>query len=199
MCSITARRPGWASRRRKNPSSRMQPYLMTSAMPSEKVRSSSVERVSVSMRTSLGCQKAPARFFPAGRSTATFPPTEESTWARRVVGSWTRSTPRRKVAAAKPARSPTTPPPRAATASVRVRRAAAMSSQRRKSSSGRLALSPAGTTRQAVRKPAARRLPVRASRYRGATLESVTTKIFSALGRAERQYIPAWSSRPGAM
>ena len=33
---------------------------------------------------------------------ATLPPTEESTWASRVVGIWMKSTPRRRVAAAKP-------------------------------------------------------------------------------------------------
>ena len=66
----------------------MQPYLMTSAMPSEKVRSVRVVSTSGSMSTPLGCQKAPARFLPAFRSTATLPPTEESTWERRVVGIW---------------------------------------------------------------------------------------------------------------
>ena len=45
-----------------------------------------VFRHSGSISTSLGCQKAPARFLPARRSTATLPPTEESTWASRVVG-----------------------------------------------------------------------------------------------------------------
>ena len=121
MFSITARRLGAFSRARKKAASRMQPYLMTSAMPSEKVLSSSVSNTSGSMTTRRGCQKAPARFLPAGRSMATLPPTEESTWASRVVGTCTKSTPRRMVAAAKPARSPTTPPPRATTASVRVR------------------------------------------------------------------------------
>ena len=67
----------------------MQPYLMTSAIPSEKVRSGRVARVSGSISTPLGCQKAPARFFPALRSTAVLPPTEESTWESRVVGIWT--------------------------------------------------------------------------------------------------------------
>ena len=36
--------------------------------------------------TRLGWQNAPARFFPAGRSMAVLPPTEESTAASRVVG-----------------------------------------------------------------------------------------------------------------
>ena len=41
------------------------------------------------------------------------PPTEESTWASREVGICTNFTPRKKLAAANPARSPITPPPRA--------------------------------------------------------------------------------------
>ena len=57
----------------------MQPYFTTSAMPSAKVWSSRVSRASGSMSTSLGCQKAPARFLPWWRSMATLPPTEEST------------------------------------------------------------------------------------------------------------------------
>ena len=72
------------------------------------------------------------------------PPTEESTWASRVVGIWMKSTPRRMVAAAKPARSPTTPPPRATTASVRVRPKSIMFSQSSVSMAGDLLLSPAG-------------------------------------------------------
>jgi hypothetical protein len=42
--------------------------------------------------------------------------------ARNVVGICSTATPRRYVAAAKPAMSPVTPPPSATTASVRVRR-----------------------------------------------------------------------------
>ena len=76
---------------------------------------------------------------------ATLPPTEESTWESRVVGICTKSTPRRTVAAAKPARSPTTPPPRATTASVRVSPAAIMASHSSDSRPAHLAPSPAGT------------------------------------------------------
>ena len=36
-----------------------------------------------------GCKNAPARFFPAARSIAVLPPTEESTAGSSVVGSWT--------------------------------------------------------------------------------------------------------------
>ena len=52
------------------------------------------------------------------------PPTEESTCASSVVGTWTRCMPRSVTPAAKPARSPTTPPPSATTASRRSIRAA---------------------------------------------------------------------------
>ena len=88
MCSITPLRPPQAASLSKKARSWMQPYLMTSAMPSEKVRSVRVVSTSGSMNTPRGCQKAPARFLPACRSMATLPPTEESTWARRVVGIW---------------------------------------------------------------------------------------------------------------
>ena len=49
---------------------------------------------SVSHRTATGCQKAPTRFFPSGRLTPVFPPIAASTWARSVVATWTRGTPR---------------------------------------------------------------------------------------------------------
>ena len=44
---------------------------------------------------------------------AVFPPTEESTWASRVVGTWAKPTPRLSTPAANPVRSPITPPPSA--------------------------------------------------------------------------------------
>ena len=81
MCSISAisaPRLGRAARKSKKSRSKMQPYFSTSAMPSEKVRWGRVSRQSGSMSTPRGCQKAPARFFPAFKSTATLPPTEES-------------------------------------------------------------------------------------------------------------------------
>ena len=51
--------------------------------------------------------------------TPTLPPMAASTCASRVVGTWTRATPRRMVAAAKPAMSPMTPPPTAMTVAER--------------------------------------------------------------------------------
>ena len=59
------------------------------------------------------------------------PPTEESTCASSVVGTCTKSRPRRTIAAAKPARSPITPPPSATTRSPRSMRAAISASQTR--------------------------------------------------------------------
>lgn len=44
--------------------------------------------------TAQGCQKAPTRFLPWGRSTAVLPPTEESTIASNEVGTWSTLTPR---------------------------------------------------------------------------------------------------------
>src|SRR5260221_496323 len=52
---------------------------------------------------------------------AVLPPTDESTCASSVVGTWSNATPRWYTAAAKPARSPTTPPPSATTRPSRPR------------------------------------------------------------------------------
>ena len=82
------------------------------------------------MQTAAGWWKAPIRFLPAGWSIATLPPTLESTCASSVVGHCTNGTPRLKVAAAKPARSPTTPPPSATTGESRSRRSSTKRSQR---------------------------------------------------------------------
>ena len=51
---------------------------------------------------------------------ATLPPTLLSTWEIIVVGIWMKGTPRKKVAAAKPPRSPVTPPPKVKIQSLRV-------------------------------------------------------------------------------
>ena len=79
---------GLASSCEKSLESASTPCLMTS--PQESVSSSwlMVDRQVGSATTTLGCQKAPARFFPASRSMAVFPPTDESTMARRLVGTW---------------------------------------------------------------------------------------------------------------
>ncbi len=86
--------------------------------------SGSVSSTSVSAMTRIGWWKAPIRFLPSGELMPVLPPTEESTCASRLVGTCTKSTPRRSAAAAKPARSPTTPPPSASTRSRRSMRAA---------------------------------------------------------------------------
>ena len=49
-------------------------------------RRDSVFKVSGSMSTALGCQKAPTTFLTPPRSTAVFPPTAASTMASIVVG-----------------------------------------------------------------------------------------------------------------
>src|SRR4029453_5523464 len=55
----------------------------------------------------------PTVFLAPGRSTPVLPPIAASTCASNVVGICTKSMPRRKHPAAKPARSPTLPPPKA--------------------------------------------------------------------------------------
>ncbi len=66
---------------------------------------------------SFGSLNAPIKFFPVGKSIPVLEPTDESTIDKTVVGIWMKSIPRIKVAATKPAKSPTTPPPKAITVS----------------------------------------------------------------------------------
>ena len=93
----------------------MTPCLSTSAMPLIHSTSGRVSSTSGSAITKRGAWKAPIRFLPCARSAPVLPPRLESTIANKEVGTTTQEIPRRKVAAAKPARSPTTPPPRATT------------------------------------------------------------------------------------
>ena len=95
------------------------PCLTHSHQPATNSRAGKVVNVPVSITTATGWWKLPTRFFPAGRFTPVLPPTDESIWASKVVGIWIKETPRKYIAAAKPATSPTTPPPNATTASFR--------------------------------------------------------------------------------
>ena len=88
--------------------------------------------------------KAPARFLPAGRSIAVFPPIAASTCPTRVVGTWTTGTPRLKRAAVNPARSVAAPPPKPITRERRDSPAPAQKSRARPSWSSSLQASPAG-------------------------------------------------------
>ena len=132
----------------------MQPYLMTSPMPSRKKRSGKVARVSGSVRTASGWWKAPTRFLPTGRSTPVLPPTLASTWESSVVGTWRKGMPRRKVAAAKPPMSPVTPPPRVTMKSVRVKPCRARALYISSTVDSCLEASPAGNTKVETAKPA---------------------------------------------
>ena len=89
----------------------MRPCLNISAIP---LRSSSAGRVAkkrVSTTTPNGLLITPIRFFKAPKSTPVLPPTEASTIASRLVGTFIKSIPRIKVEATKPPKSVTTPPP----------------------------------------------------------------------------------------
>ena len=131
---------------RRTPRRRPTPERITSASPATSSRRGSVRSVARSMQTAAGWWKAPMRFLPAGWSMATLPPTLESTCASSVVGHCTNGTPRLKVAAAKPARSPTTPPPSATTGEERSRWCSTKRSQRPESCATDLEASPSGTT-----------------------------------------------------
>ena len=67
---------------------------MTSPHESRNSSGEMVPRQSTSAMTLLGWKKAPARFLPASRSTAVFPPTDESTMASSEVGTCTTEQPR---------------------------------------------------------------------------------------------------------
>ena len=77
---------------------------------------------------------------------AVLPPTEESTWARSVVGTCARLTPRLRMPAAKPVRSPITPPPSATISELRARFIARSVSISRCRCSKLFTCSPAGRT-----------------------------------------------------
>ena len=78
----------------KKAASRMRPYLTTSGRPDTNSRSGRVSRTCVSITTLRGWWKAPIMFLPCGWFTPVLPPTEESTMAITVVGTWMKSTPR---------------------------------------------------------------------------------------------------------
>ena len=69
-------------------------------------------RKHVSINTAAGCLNAPIIFLNFLLLTPVLPPTEASTWARRVVGICITSIPRRYTEATKPARSVVMPPPK---------------------------------------------------------------------------------------
>ena len=88
-------------------------YLTTSAYPANKSFLGKVLRVFGSINTAEGWKKVPIRFFPNLEFIAVFPPTELSTWDKRVVGIWINFTPLNSTEDKKPVKSPTTPPPKA--------------------------------------------------------------------------------------
>ena len=61
--------------------------MIASARPPASPPGGSVSKHTGSQKTARGCKKRPARFLPALKFTAVFPPTAESTAASKVVGS----------------------------------------------------------------------------------------------------------------
>ncbi len=175
-----------------SPGSAITPCLTTSAMPERSSASGRVCSVSRSANTRRGGWNAPTRFFPSGRSKPVLPPMEASIIASRVVGRLTQGMPRIKVAAANPARSPTTPPPRAITVLERSRPASRKPCQREETVSRVLCPSPAGMTSEWARNPEACKDLVVCCRYRGATLESLTTIMVAPRPRPA-SISPRWS------
>src|SRR5581483_2706793 len=93
----------------------------SSVSPFRRSRSGSVSRRASSITTRAGQWNAPARFLPFAVSTPVLPPIAASTCPTSVVGTATHGTPRRYVAAAKPAGSVSAPPPSATTVPSRSR------------------------------------------------------------------------------
>ena len=89
------------------------PYLITSAIPDTNSFFGRVLCYEVSIIMTSGCLKLPIKFLPSEWLIPDLPPTEESTWASRVVGICIKLTPLRNVSAEKLAKSPITPPPKA--------------------------------------------------------------------------------------
>ena len=110
----------------------------------------------MSMTMADGWWKAPRRFLPSGRSTPVLPPMDESTCATSVVGTWIQGTPRRYVAARKPAGSPSAPPPIATSGSRRSTRSRASSRAASPITASSLAASPAGSMTCSTGQPSAR-------------------------------------------
>ena len=102
-----------ASRKSKKAGSSISAYLAISARPADRSRAGSVSSTPRSASTSTGWWNRPTMFLPARELIAVLPPTDESTWARSVVGTCTKRAPRLSKPAASPVRSPTTPPPKA--------------------------------------------------------------------------------------
>ncbi|MNT41215.1 hypothetical protein D3C72_1775690 [compost metagenome] len=127
---------------------------------------------------------------------AVLPPTEESTWASRVVGTCTKSTPRMNRAAASPARSPTTPPPSATTMLLRSSPSASSRSSTASSCSKDLDASPAGTVTIPVFSPAPSSAARTVSPWMAATVSSLTIKARVGARAATRAPASFSSPRP---
>ncbi len=152
----------------------------------------------MSISTARGWWNAPTMFLPSGWLTPVLPPTDESTCASSVVGTWTKGMPRWQIAAAKPAMSPTTPPPSAITV---VERSARSSSSRVSTSCSVaqvLCVSPSGISTASLAMPAAARLSRSGASQCAATTGLVTiTARGAASSGASRA--PASRSRPAPM
>ncbi len=138
------------------------------------------------------------RFLPCAELIPVLPPTELSTWARSVVGSCTKPTPRRRIAAAKPARSPITPPPKATTRSSRPTFSAISHSTARSRLAQPFVASPGGSSSTAASIPASASPARSAGRCSAATRASVRT---ATRGRRSKGAIsaPARARRPAPM
>ena len=152
----------------------------------------------MSASTRRGWWKAPTRFLPSGELIPVLPPTELSTWASSVVGICTKPTPRRRMAAAKPARSPITPPPKAITRSSRATFSAISHSTACSSAPQPLVFSPGGSASVTAATPAASSPASSAARCCAATRASVR---IATRGRAKSGAIaaPARATSPAPM
>jgi len=161
----------------KKSGSAIAPCLMTSAKPAESSRAGSVRSVFKSAITATGWWNAPIIFLPSGWLIPVLPPTEESTWANKVVGTWINRMPRIKLAAPNPAISPTTPPPSAMIMLWRSAPCASSSSKISCKCCQSLNDSPSGNSSRCTVLPSWLRVSVSFFAYNGATVVLLTIKI----------------------
>jgi len=109
--------------------------------------------------------ECPDKILAVTRIEPVLPPTELSTWARRVVGIWMKPVPRLVMAAANPVRSPITPPPSAITVSERSTLRSSRASTRPSSALKLFVVSPGGRMMASGAIPLSRNRDSSASRW----------------------------------
>ncbi len=141
-------------------------------------------------------RNSPPNSCPSAYRWPSCPPTEESTWASKVVGIWMKGTPRSRIDAANPARSPITPPPSARMVVDRSQPACCSVSSSRSRCAKSLVPSPGDSTSVVWAIAAVSSEACRVFRWRTARFSSVTMKTRFCFSRG-RRISPAWPEEVG--